>query len=133
MAAEGILYISVCLDYRATSSWLTADMDRGIEEIRAKVPEDTFAFGFCVPEIYYQLGWDNALPMIDWSDINDLNREYAMEEAAKHDRVLISGVDFENKDYKAVQKIEIDPYEFILYEKTDGSQNAKKAAAPKKR
>ena len=133
LAAEGAMYLVVSLDYRATSSWITAPMNEGIEKIRATVPENTFAFGFCIPEVYYQLGWDNALTMIDWSDINDLNEAYAMEQAAGHDSVLISGVDFENPDYRKVSTVTIDPYDFILYERIPASEKKDAASGQEKK
>lgn len=71
--------------------------------------------------------------MIDWSDINDLNEAYAMEQAAGHDSVLISGVDFENPDYRKVSTVTIDPYDFILYERIPASEKKDAASGQEKK
>ena len=105
---------------RANNTWKTESMIAGIEEIRAKVPENTFGIGFCVPELYYQLGWDSALPMIDWSDMNELNREYAIEEALKHEYVLVGGFRFHQEElYDKIDTINIWPYDYKLFRRKE--------------
>lgn len=120
LAIESVLYINACLDVRANNTWKTESMIAGIEEIRAKVPENTFGIGFCVPELYYQLGWDSALPMIDWSDMNELNREYAIEEALKHEYVLVGGFRFHQEElYDKIDTINIWPYDYKLFRRKE--------------
>ena len=123
LAVEGAMYLPVATDYRLRTSWNTKSIDEATEAIKEAVPENTFAFGTCVPEVYAALGWDPGCYMIDWSDINDINREYAMAEAMKKDSFLTSEK-LEFPGYKVIKKIPVGDYTFRLYGKK--SKKAKK-------
>ena len=110
------MYLPVATDYRLRTSWNTKSIDEATEAIKEAVPENTFAFGTCVPEVYAALGWDTGCYMIDWSDINDINREYAMTEAMKKDSFLTSEK-LEFPGYKVIKKIPVGDYTFRLYGK----------------
>ena len=119
MAVEGAMYIEVCYDYRADSSWKKQDFAVKLEELRTTIPENTWGFGYCVPELWYQLGWDNICFMTDWSDINDYNKEYALSEAQKHDAFVTTSKDLKFKGYRLDQTVTIGPYDFKLYVKKE--------------
>ncbi len=99
LALEGALYIPFAYDYRATSTWATASYVDAVEGFRNTIPKDTYGFGTFVPELYYQLGWDTGCYMTDWSDINDYNREYALQHA------------FEKEAFITTESIEAPGYE----------------------
>ena len=115
MAIEGTLYIEVCCEYRAKSSWQTESLESGIEELKNELPEDCWAFGYCVPELWYQMGWENVIYMTDWSDINDYNIEYVREEIQKHDMVVCSVDDFTISGYHVEKEVAISSYHFRLW------------------
>ncbi len=117
MAVEGMMYIEVCYDYRADSSWQKDNYVIGLEELKQTMPENTFGFGYCVPELWYQLRWDNICFMTDWSDINDYNIEYAMAEAQKHDAFVTTTKNLKFEGYREDKTVTIGPYDFKLYVK----------------
>ena len=117
LAIEGAIHIEVCYHNRANNAWQTEDMDRTLAEIKEKIPENTFGFGFCVPELWYELGWDNIGFMTDWSDINNYNIKYIKEELRNHDSFVTTVDTIKYKGYKCVETIEKNPYEICLYVK----------------
>ncbi len=125
MAVEGAMHIEVCYDYRSTSAWDKTSYVVGLEELNTRIPKNTFGFGYCVPEVWYQLGWDNICFMTDWSDINDYNLEYALREAVKHDAFVTTCKNQKFKGYKITDTITIGPYDFRLYEKTKNKPKKK--------
>ena len=99
MGIEGAMHIEVCYDFRANSSWQKQEYAVKLEELRTTIPENTFGFGYCVPELWYQMGWDNICFMTDWSDINDYNMQYARSELEKHDSFVTTVKDLKFKGY----------------------------------
>ena len=92
------MYLEVASDFRVRSSWKTASLDEAVAAVQEAVPKDTYAFGTYVPEIYAALGWDTGCYMTDWSDINELNRNYAFDGAAAQNAVLTSVEDATGED-----------------------------------
>lgn len=117
MGIEGAMYIEVCYDYRADSSWDKSEYAEALEQINQRIPANTFGFGYCIPEVWYQLGWDNICFMTDWSDINDYNLNYALEEAKKHDSFVTTTENQKFKGYHVEDTITIGPYDFQYYVK----------------
>ncbi len=117
LAVEGAMYIQVASDYRAKSSWDTASLDEAAAAIASEIPKDTFAFGTYIPEMYQMLGWDTHCRMTDWSDMNDLNRNYAMTEAHKQQAVLTSEA-FDDPAFTLIKEIPVGKYTFSYYQRT---------------
>ena len=124
MAIEGTLYIEVCYDNRADTSWQKQTYAEGLEQIKQRIPENTFGFGYCVPEVWYQLGWDNICYMTDWSDINEYNRLYAVAEAKKRDSFVTTTEHQEFPGYHVEDTITIGPYDFQWYVKNSSKKKS---------
>ncbi len=131
MAIEGALYVEVCFDNRADTSWQKQEYAVGLEELKQRIPENTFGFGYCVPEVWYQLGWDNICFMTDWSDINDYNLQYAVAEAKKHDAFVTTTEHQKFPGYRVEDVVTIGPYDFQLYVKKAGKTSGKDAGKAK--
>ena len=115
MAIEGTLYISIAADIRAHSIWEKQTIDAMIADIGATVPEDTYAFGLMVPELYYTLGRDTRCHMTDWSDINDVNSEFALGGLEKEDAVFTSLDLKKNKEWELVKSWDFWGYPYRYY------------------
>ena len=117
LAVEGGSYIQIAADLRVKSSWNTESLEETLEEIKKTVPENTFAFGTYVPELYAALGWDTGCYMTDWSDINELNWNYALTEAQSRDCFFSSADGLILPDYEVTATIPVGNLTFHLFEK----------------
>ncbi len=116
-AVEGALCFPVACDFRVKSSWNTKSLDEAAEALKATIPEGTFAFGTYVPELYAQLGWDTGCHMIDWSDINAVNREYALEQAHSRRAFVSTQNDLDHPGYRVTAEVPAGEYTFRYYER----------------
>ena len=116
LAVEGASYVQIACDFRVKSSWNTESIRQAEADLKEAVPENTFAFGTYVPELYAALGWDTGCHMTDWSDINEFNRNYALTEAQKHSSFLTSE-ELELPGYTVKAEIPVGEYTFRYYVK----------------
>ena len=117
LSVEGAMYLEVASDFRVRSSWKTASLDEAVAAVQEAVPKDTYAFGTYVPEIYAALGWNTGCYMTDWSDINELNRNYAFDGAAAQNAVLTSVEDFSDPAFELAAEIPVGEYTFRYFKK----------------
>ena len=70
-----------------------------IQEISSVVPEDTFAFGHGIQEIYTQLGWDTGCHVIDYASIGQTDSWYELIDCfSKQESCVISIRNKYNRD-----------------------------------
>ena len=78
---------------REDSVWETETLNQQYDYLSSILPRDVPAFGFAIPEIYYQLGVDTKVYTSDWA--GDDTTFGSVEEAEKafreNDKVIMSG------------------------------------------
>lgn len=124
LGIESSLYIEKSLEVRNNTTWNTGRREEVLNEIRAAVPANTFAFGTGTPEIYCSLGWDPGLSVIHWPDMNDFHFQKVREELAKHDAFFARINDYVcgggyyeliSSRHKLVKSFEIGPCRYGYY------------------
>lgn len=103
LAFESALAFNGALCLRADSVW-RMDSLRGLEQFaRENVPESTFAYGVGIPELYFNLGWDTQLHIIDASDIDRNSRNLALLAERRKAQGMVFTCDPQNSEEWAMK------------------------------
>ena len=87
-ALNGMLWSQSLLSYRIGTGITSMDsMEAMAEDLKATVPEDTFAYGDYVTDVYAYLGWDTGHGYRNQSEI--WNWETIVEDVNSQDHVLL--------------------------------------------
>lgn len=92
---------------------LISDFAHTIKEV---VPEDTYAFGIGVPELYSILGWDTQCYVIDFADMNEWTTEYIVSQVDNESRIFTTkGIyeSFELSEFSIVNTFEYNGNIFV--------------------
>lgn len=118
-AWEGIFSISSTIrEYRADSLWNVAQLQTLCSETKQRVPKDTLAFGIGMPELYYQLGWDEQIPAIDWTDMPSGAMEVVKRAVDQENSFLMTdGTAFEDADFELTDQFGIQDYTLNYYQR----------------
>lgn len=76
LSMETVIYTAINLHIKQSTSWNMDSLNETLEEIKNKVPEDTYAYGPGVPIIYGLLGWDTQCAATDLEDFNNYSLDY---------------------------------------------------------
>lgn len=107
-AVEGLLGIGTTFENRVVSVWNTESLKNGVEELKEIVPEDTLAFGLCIPELYYELGWDTQVYITDWADMNIHSlQEVQRKIDSSNSFVMRDGIDVDTEGFRVESQINI--------------------------
>lgn len=117
ISAEGVLYVANGLNIRRESGWNTSEAASEISSIRDEVPEDTFAVGMGIPQLYYQLGWNPQIYPTDYPDMNKENWRFVKERIIEEDAVFTSDPKIVPEGYVLRESYSIGRVEFGYYEK----------------
>ncbi len=80
LAIESILAFNAAFCSRADSTWNTNSLKEFEDWTKEHVPENTFAYGHGIPELYIDLNWNTQLYVMDLSDLNPENGTYIFEQ-----------------------------------------------------
>lgn len=127
MATEGIAGTGSAIKNRVESVWNIDSLEKSIELYEQNVPKDTMAFGYGMPELYYQMGWKNSITITDWADMN----HFSIEELEKSIQDVDSFVQEKNSQskwlpdssFKAVKTIVTEDFECVYYERVKEINN----------
>ena len=95
-AVEGGLGLDATLRNRASTTWNTAKFEDLVAKGKEEFEDDVLAMGVGVPELFSQMGRTDLPSLIDFSDMNGINMEKAMElmdEASEQGRPFLFGSD----------------------------------------
>lgn len=123
LSLESILNLDRCVEQRCYT-WNIENLMERLDTIKEVVPENTYAYGMGVNEIYYQLGWDTGLVIRDWEDMDQESYDRFVKEVKKQDLVFAEKQDPNSRyyyniaeNYNEVFAIEIEGINFALFEK----------------
>lgn len=98
-----------------------------MDQVRSLIPKDALGVGIGMPELYYQLGWDPQVYLMDFADAVSSAEVFGMQaheiDVALKTRdfyIAMEGTEYNNPEFEAKGTIPTQDFTLIYYERIHG-------------